>query len=75
MSQRAEALAVRNLILVVSVLAIQLDQFGMVRDLRQLGHDREGVALGALLAGLAVAVFAGRSKITSRLEVTTEFSR
>ena len=71
MRQRAEALAVCNLILVVSVLTIQLDQLRMVRYFTEFGHDRKRIALGALLAGLAVAVLAGRSKITSRLEVTT----
>ena len=68
MSQSTKTLAIGNLILVVSVLTIQLYELGMIGNLRELGHDREGVALGALLAGLPIAIFTGGRKIAPRLE-------
>ena len=71
MSQCTEALAVGNLILVVSVLTIQLNELGMVRYFTEFGHDREGVALGAFFTWLSIPIFTRRRKITSRLEVTT----
>ena len=72
MRQRTELFTIGNLVLVVSVLTIQFNKLGMIGNFRQLGHDRKRITLGALLAGLPVAVLARRSKITSRLEVAAE---
>ena len=48
MSQRTELFTVRDLALVVPVLGIELYELGMIGNLRQLGHHRKRVALGAL---------------------------
>ena len=75
MSQRTELFTVRDLILVVPVLTIKFNKLRMVRYFTEFRHDGKGVALGALLAGLPIAVLARRSEITSGLEVAAELSR
>ena len=75
MSQRTELFTVRNFFVVVLMLRIQLNEFRVIGYFRQLGHDRERVALGALLAGLAVAILTRRSEVAPRLEVAAELSR
>ena len=63
MSQRTELFTVRDLALVVPVLSIELYEFRVIGNLRQLGHHRKRVTLGALFTGLPITVLARRREV------------